>query len=197
MLPFLGKGMMSDCVHSCSHFFVSQIFWHIVIVVAWLPFISSSDKVLSTPGDFSWRQEDCLSDCLRIALVITAMAKLNRIWQCNTSAWQASSSSTSLLSPPSSSTAVKHGHCLLILKKRIQAFEIRCTRKLHHISYLEHKTSDWVCGARSSSSWVRRIPFWLLSRDGNLHGLGMSHAMTAPPKYPSRHLGQWLMLWSA
>ena len=40
--------------------------------------------------------------------------------------------------------AVKHGPCLLTLKKRIQAFETKCMRKLLHISHLEHKTDDWV-----------------------------------------------------
>ena len=56
--------------------------------------------------------------------------------------------SISLLSPLSSSMAVKHGPRLLTLKKRkekrIEAFETRCTRKLLRISYLEHMTKDWV-----------------------------------------------------
>ena len=38
------------------------------------------------------------------------------------------------------------------------------------------------CGARSTSLWVQRNLFWQLSRDGNLHDSGMSHAMTASPK---------------
>ena len=29
-------------------------------------------------------------------------------------------------------------------EKRIQAFETKCTRRLLRISYLEHKTNDWV-----------------------------------------------------
>ena len=40
--------------------------------------------------------------------------------------------------------AVKHGPCLLILKKRILAFESKCLRKLLRIFYLEHKANDWV-----------------------------------------------------
>ena len=43
-----------------------------------------------------------------------------------------------------------------------------------------------VCGARSTSLWVHRNRFWQLSRDGNLHGSGMSHATTASPKPSSR-----------
>ena len=38
------------------------------------------------------------------------------------------------------------------------------------------------CGARSASLWVHRNLFWQLSRDGNFHGSGMSHATTASPK---------------
>ena len=42
-------------------------------------------------------------------------------------------------------TAVKYGPCLLALqKKRIKFFETKCMRKLLRISYLEHKTNDWV-----------------------------------------------------
>ena len=42
--------------------------------------------------------------------------------------------------------AVKHGPCLLTekKKKKIQAFETKCMRKLLRIFYLEHKTNDWV-----------------------------------------------------
>ena len=49
-----------------------------------------------------------------------------------------------LLSPPSSSKALKHGTCLLTLKKSIQAFETKCLEKLLRIFYLEHTTNDWV-----------------------------------------------------
>ena len=38
------------------------------------------------------------------------------------------------------------------------------------------------CGARSTALWVHRNLFWQLSRDGNLHGLIMSHAKTASQK---------------
>ena len=89
--------------------------------------------------------------------------------------------STSLLSPPFSYTVVKHGPCLLTLKKRIQVFETKRTSKILCFSYLEHKTNDW-CGARSTSLWVHRNLFWQSSRDGNLYGSGMSHATTASPK---------------
>ena len=68
--------------------------------------------------------------------------------------------------------AVKYGPSLLTSEKRIQAFKPKCLRKLFRISYL----------ARSTSLWVHRNLFWQWSRVGNLHGLGMSHTMTASPK---------------
>ena len=30
------------------------------------------------------------------------------------------------------------------MKNRIQVFETKCTRKLLRITYLEHKTNDWM-----------------------------------------------------
>ena len=48
------------------------------------------------------------------------------------------------MSPPSSSMAVKHGPCLLTVKKNIQAFETKCMRKVLRLFYLEHKTNDCV-----------------------------------------------------
>ena len=38
------------------------------------------------------------------------------------------------------------------------------------------------CGAASTSLWVHGNLFRQLSRDGNLHGSGMSHAKTASPE---------------
>ena len=71
---------------------------------------------------------------------------LNRTWRCNTISLQTSSSSTSLLSPPPSSTTVKHGPCLLTLKKKKKdpGFRNQVHKKHLRVSYLEHKTNDWV-----------------------------------------------------
>ena len=48
-------------------------------------------------------------------------------------------------------------------------------------SYSEHKTNNWV---RSKINFlgVHRNLFLQLSRDGNLHGSGVSYAMTASPE---------------
>ena len=42
------------------------------------------------------------------------------------------------------------------------------------------------CGARSTSLWVHRNLYWQLSRDGNSHGFGVSHATTASSKPSSK-----------
>ena len=50
----------------------------------------------------------------------------------------------SLLSPPSSSMAVKHGPLLADSEKRIQTFETKLLEETSPTSYLEHMTNDWV-----------------------------------------------------
>ena len=53
------------------------------------------------------------------------------------------------------------------------------------------------CEVKSTSLWVHRNLFWQLSRDGNFHGSGMSHAMTASQNHSSGHLGGRGTLWPA
>ena len=94
------------------------------------------------------------------------MTRLSRIWWCNTISFASKVKSlvTSILLYGSET-----GTLLADSEKRIQAFETKCLRKLLHISYLEHKTCDWLqskinqlpCG----SLWVHRNLFWQLSRD--------------------------------
>ena len=74
---------------------------------------------------------------IRIASAMAAMARLNKIWQCYTISFASKS-------PPSSTTADKHGPCLLTLKKGSKPSKPSALRKLLRISYLEHKTNDWV-----------------------------------------------------
>ena len=47
------------------------------------------------------------------------------------------------------------------------------------------------CRARSASLWVHRNLFWQLSRDRNLHALGMSHVTTASPNHLPGHIEGW------
>ena len=57
---------------------------------------------------------------------------------------------------------------------------ISLRRKWSKQACVEHKTTTG-CRARSTSSWARKNLSWQLSRDGHLHGSGLSHAMTASP----------------
>ena len=82
----------------------------------------------------------------RIASAIAAMARLNRIWRYNTISF--SSKFRLYRSLVTSIYGCENGPFLLTLKKKrkkkkTQAFEIKCLRKLLHI-FLEHKTNDWV-----------------------------------------------------
>ena len=76
---------------------------------------------------------------IRIASAMAAMVRLNWIWR-----WNAISFTSKFKlykSTPSSSVAVKHGACLLSLKKGVQSFETKCMRKLLRVSCREHKTN--------------------------------------------------------
>ena len=77
---------------------------------------------------------------------MAAMTRLNRIWQCNTI------SSASKLKPCKSVVpsiliySCETGTLLADSEKRTRTFETKRMRKLLCISYLEHKTNDWVRG---------------------------------------------------
>ena len=69
---------------------------------------------------------------------MAVMARLDKVWQSNTISF---TSKFKLYQSPVIFILL----CgLLTLKKRIQAFETTCQRKLLLISDLEHKTNDWV-----------------------------------------------------
>ena len=75
---------------------------------------------------------------------MAAVARLNRIWRCNTISF---ASKFKLYKSPV--TSILFYGCetwtpLADSEKRIQAFETKCPRKLLRISYLEHRTNDWV-----------------------------------------------------
>ena len=105
------------------------------------------------------------------------------------SSFQASSSSTSLLSPPSSSVAVKHGPCHLTLKKRIQAFETKGPRKRLRISYLENKTNDWVRSKINFLVGPQETVLAIVKRQKTCM-VRACHTLQQPlQNHPSRHLG--------
>ena len=77
--------------------------------------------------------------------------------------------------------------CCLFVFVVVVVFKTKRLRKLLRISYQEHKTNDWV---RSKINFHRNL-FWQLSRDGKLHGSGMSNATTASLK-PSFRAPWWV-----
>ena len=93
--------------------------------------------------------------------------------------------------------AVKHGPCLLTLKKRINSFETKCLGKLLRISYLEHIIPTTGC----------KINFLVGREKPPLRGYcqetetGMVRACHTPRQplqnHPSWHLGGWATPWSA
>ena len=75
---------------------------------------------------------------------MAAMARLNRTWR-----WYTISFASKFKLCKTLVTSVLLYGCetwtlLADSKTRIQVFETRCTKKLLHICYLEHKTNDWV-----------------------------------------------------
>ena len=120
---------------------------------------------------------------IRIASAMAAMARLNRIWRCNTISF---ASKVKLHKSLVTSTLVYACETWTLLAdsgKRIQALETECLWKLLHTSYLEHNTNDRVRNKISVLVGPRE-PFPETLRDGNSHGSGMSHATTASPKAP-------------
>ena len=78
--------------------------------------------------------------------IVSAMTRLNRIWRSNTIGF----ASKFKLYKSLVASILLYG-CEIWTKlddseKRIQAFETECLRELLRVSYLEHKTNDWVRG---------------------------------------------------
>ena len=74
---------------------------------------------------------------IRIASAVAAMARLNRIWMCNKISFETLVTSILLYGCETWTLLDDSG-------KRIHAFETKCRRKLLCISYLQHKTNDWI-----------------------------------------------------
>ena len=90
-------------------------------------------------GATLYKDSTCSAEVrIRIASAMAIMARLKGIWRCNTITFASKFKlCKSLVTSPSSSTALKHGPCLLTLRRRFRPVE------LLRISYLEHKTNDW------------------------------------------------------
>ena len=116
---------------------------------------------------------------------MAAVARFNRVWRGNTISSRASTSCTSLLSPLYSSMVVRHGPCLLLWGKD-PGFRDQVPEEVS--PYLLHGAQDQRLGAEEDQPPFERTRTSCrkLSRDGNLHGSGMSRATTASPKPSSK-----------
>ena len=132
----------------------------------------------------------------RIASATAAMARLNRIWRCNTISFASKfklykSLFTSILlygCEPWTLLADSH--------KKIQSFETKCLKKFLSISYLEHKISDWV---RSKINFLvgPHEPFLTTVKRWKLAWFGHVTRHDSLSKTSFRHFGGWPMPWSA
>ena len=114
--------------------------------------------------------------------IASAMARLmNRSWLVNTISFTCKLKLYKSLVTSILLCGCKTWTLLADSEKRIPAFETKSIRKLPCINYLEHKTNDWVWSKINFLVGPQEPPLWQLSRDRNLHGSGMSHAMTASP----------------
>ena len=124
------------------------------------------------------------------------MARLNRIWQCNTISFTSKFKLHKSLVTSILLYGCETWTLLADSEERIQAFKTKCMRSFS-ASPTWSTTPMTGCRARSTSLWVQRNLFWQLSRDGNSHGEGMSHATTASPKPSFKALWKLGDPWSA
>ena len=82
--------------------------------------------------------------CIRIASAIAAVARLNRIWQCNILSFVNKFKLYKSLVTSIFLYGCETWTLLVDSEKRIQAFKTKCMRKFLRVSYLEHKTNEWV-----------------------------------------------------
>ena len=96
-------------------------------------------------GAILYKDGTCSAEVhIKIASDMAAMARLSRIWLCNTISFASNFKLyTSLIT-----SILLYGRETWILladsEERIQTFKTKYLRKLPCISYLEHKTNDWV-----------------------------------------------------
>ena len=75
---------------------------------------------------------------------MAAMTRLNRTRRCNTISFDSKFKLYKSLVTSILLFGCETWTLLAVSGKRIQAFETKCPGQVLHISYLEHKTNDWV-----------------------------------------------------
>ena len=81
---------------------------------------------------------------IMIASAMAAMARLNRIWQCNTISFASKFKLYGSLVTSILLYGCETWTLLPDFEKRIQAFETKCLKRILCISCLEQKTDNWV-----------------------------------------------------
>ena len=112
---------------------------------------------------------------------MTATARLNRIWRCNTISFTCNCKLYKSLVTSMPLYGCKPWTLFADCDTKIQVFETKCMKNFSASSTWSTRSTTG-CTARSTSLWAYKNLFWQLLRDGNLHGSGMSHATTASPK---------------
>ena len=103
-------------------------------------------------GAILYKDGTCSAEVhIKIASDMAAMARLSRIWLCNTISFASNFKLyTSLIT-----SILLYGRETWILladsEERIQTFKTKYLRKLLGISYLEHKTSEWIQSSLGST----------------------------------------------
>ena len=121
---------------------------------------------------------------------MTAVARLNRIWRCNTISFASKFNSASLLSP-SSPLWLWNMDPACWLGEKDPGLQNQAHEETVFHAWITRQTTG--CWARSTSLWVCRNLFLQLSRDWNLLGSGISHTITASPKPSFRAPWGWAM----
>ena len=96
-------------------------------------------------GAILYKDGTCSAEVhIRIASAMAAMAGQNRIWWCNTIGFVSKFKLYKSLVASIFLCGCETWTLLADSEKRIHTFETKCLRKVLYVSYVEHKTNDWV-----------------------------------------------------
>ena len=158
----------------------------------WRAMILNSWKIEGIPDCKIQKKNHCASNTLKLAVLWKVIR--NKALHIGTfeKLWKGLRIVFSILHAPMIEIRRKYegkvsGKVVLQLIQEGWSLSLTSHSPLSHISFsivsLTWRTRPTTgCWARSTSLWVHWNLFWQLLRDGNLHGLGMSHATTASPK---------------
>ena len=176
--------------------------------------VDNYDHTVASPQKHCLERRTAGAANTLVVCIVLFMARLSSIWRCSTISF---ASKFKLYKSLITSTLLYGCETWTLLadsEKRIQAFETKCLWELLHISYLEHKTNDWMrsninfcCLLYTSPAWSTRPTTWCRTRSTSLWihrnlfcncwetETGMVRACHTPRQpllnHPSGHLGGW------